>query len=61
MDLIADIQIPDIETRIAIIKRKADLMNIEIPNEVCDYIATNIKSNIRQLEGIVKKIKAKKS
>ena len=59
MDLIADIQIPDIETRIAIIKRKADLMNIEIPNEVCDYIATNIKSNIRQLEGIVKKIKAK--
>ncbi|MDD6848124.1 MAG: chromosomal replication initiator protein DnaA [Oscillospiraceae bacterium] len=59
MDLIADIQTPDIETRIAIIKRKADLMNIEIPNEVCDYIATNIKSNIRQLEGIVKKIKAK--
>lgn len=55
----ADIQPPDIETRIAIIKRKAQLMQIEIPNDVCEYIATNIKSNIRQLEGTVKKIKAK--
>lgn len=59
MGLIADIQPPDIETRIAIIKRKAEIMNIEIPNEVCEYIANNVKSNIRQLEGTVKKIKAK--
>lgn len=59
MGLIADIQPPDLETRIAIIKRKADIMNIEIPNDVCEYIATNVKSNIRQLEGTVKKIKAK--
>lgn len=59
MGLIADIQPPDMETRIAIIKRKAELMNIEIPNDVCEYIATNLKSNIRQLEGTVKKIKAK--
>lgn len=59
MGLIADIQPPDIETRIAIIKRKADIMDIEIPNDVCEYIATNVKSNIRQLEGTVKKIKAK--
>ena len=59
MGLIADIQPPDIETRIAIIKRKAELMNIEIPNDVCEYIANNVKSNIRQLEGTVKKIKAK--
>ena len=59
MGLIADIQPPDIETRIAIIKRKADIMNIEIPNDVCEYIAANVKSNIRQLEGTVKKIKAK--
>ncbi len=59
MGLIADIQPPDIETRIAIIKRKAEIMDIEIPNEVCEYIANNVKSNIRQLEGTVKKIKAK--
>lgn len=59
MGLIADIQPPDLETRIAIIKRKADIMDIEIPNDVCEYIATNVKSNIRQLEGTVKKIKAK--
>ncbi|MCR5653359.1 MAG: chromosomal replication initiator protein DnaA [Ruminococcus sp.] len=59
MGLIADIQPPDLETRIAIIKRKADIMDIEISNDVCEYIATNVKSNIRQLEGTVKKIKAK--
>lgn len=57
--LMADIQPPDTETRISIIKRKADLMNIIIPNDVCEYIASNIKSNIRQLEGVVKKIQAK--
>lgn len=59
MGLIADIQPPDIETRIAIIKRKAEIMDIEIPNDVCEYIANNVKNNIRQLEGTVKKIKAK--
>ncbi len=59
MGLIADIQPPDVETRIAIIKRKAELMDIEIPNDVCEYIANNVKNNIRQLEGTVKRIKAK--
>ncbi len=59
MGLIADIQPPDIETRIAIIKRKAEIMDIDIPNDVCEYIANNVKSNIRQLEGTVQKIKAK--
>ena len=58
-DIIADVQPPDIETRIAIIKRKAELVDVEIPNEVCEYIASKIKANIRQLEGTVKKIKAK--
>lgn len=58
-DLIADVQPPDIETRIAIIKRKAELLQIELSNEVCEYIASKIKANIRQLEGTVKKIKAK--
>lgn len=58
-DLIADIQPPDIETRIAIIKRKAEIDGIDLSNEVCEYIASKIKSNIRQLEGTVKKLKAK--
>lgn len=56
--LLADIQPPDIETRIAIIKRKAELLNITLSNEVCEYIASKIKTNIRQLEGVVKKIRA---
>ena len=58
-DLIADIQPPDIETRIAIIKRKAELLDVNLSNEVCEFIASKLKSNIRQLEGTVKKLKAK--
>ena len=57
--LIADIQAPDFETRIAIIRRKAELLQIELPADVTEYIATRLKSNIRQLEGVVKKLKAK--
>lgn len=56
--LLADIQPPDIETRIAIIKRKAALMSFELPDEVVQYIAEKIKNNVRQLEGAVKKINA---
>ena len=56
--LIADIQPPDFETRIAIIKRKAELLNIDLPDDVAEYIATRLKTNIRQLEGAVKKMKA---
>ena len=57
--LIVDIQPPDLETRMAIIKRKADHLRLEMPNEVCEYIATKLNTNIRQLEGVVKKMKAK--
>ncbi|WP_242964923.1 chromosomal replication initiator protein DnaA [Scatolibacter rhodanostii] len=56
--LTADIQPPDFETRIAIITRKAENLDITIPDTVCEYIANKLKSNIRQLEGAVKKIKA---
>jgi chromosomal replication initiator protein len=56
--LLADVQPPDFETRLAIIKRKAELLGISLPNDVSDYIANKIKNNIRQLEGVVKKIKA---
>ncbi len=56
--LLADIQPPDFETRIAIIRDKAIKMGVSLPDEVSTYIAENIQANIRQLEGAVKKIKA---
>ncbi|MEG1778739.1 MAG: chromosomal replication initiator protein DnaA [Oscillospiraceae bacterium] len=59
--LIGDIQPPDFETRIAILQRKAQLLDISIPPEVLEYIANRIKNNIRQLEGVVKKLKAYKA
>jgi len=58
--LIADISTPDFETRIAIIKRKAELLQLTIPDEVAEFIANRLKTNIRQLEGAVKKLKALK-
>lgn len=56
--LLADIQPPDFETRIAIIREKANKMGVDMPDDVSIYIAENIQSNIRQLEGAVKKLKA---
>ena len=56
--LLADIQPPDYETRIAIIRRKAELLHIQIPDDVVEYIANRLKNNIRQLEGVVKRLKA---
>lgn len=59
--LIADIQPPDYETRIAILKRKAELMDLSISDEICDFICSKVNRNIRQIEGIVKKLKALQS
>ena len=56
--LIVDVQPPDYETRWAITKNKALSLGLELPDEVCDYIAENITNNVRQIEGTVKKIKA---
>ena len=56
--LLADIQPPDFETRIAILRDKAAKMEVDLPDDVSTYIAENIQANIRQLEGAVKKIKA---
>ena len=56
--LLADIQPPDYETRMAIIHVKADSLRVQLPEDVVDYIAKTITSNVRQLEGTVKKIKA---
>ncbi len=57
--LIADLQAPDIETRIAIIKKKADILQVPISDELILFIAQKIKTNVRQLEGVVKKLKAR--
>ena len=56
--LIADIQSPDYETRMAIFRKKEELDGLKIDEEVLRYIATNIKSNIRELEGALTKIVA---
>ncbi len=56
--LMADIQSPDLETRMAIIKRKAEVLNFDLSDDIVQYIAEKLKNNIRQLEGAVKKMQA---
>ena len=56
--LTVDIQSPDYETRMAILRKKEEMEGYNIDNEVIKYIATNIKSNIRELEGALTKIVA---
>ncbi len=58
MGLIADIGAPNFEMRVAIVKRKADLLSLDMPDDVAEYIATRLKTNIRQLEGAIKKMNA---
>jgi chromosomal replication initiator protein len=56
--LIADIQPPELETRIAILKKKAEMDGIALPDDVAIYLATNIKSNVRELEGLLIRVAA---
>ncbi|MCC8135808.1 MAG: chromosomal replication initiator protein DnaA, partial [Ruminococcus sp.] len=56
--LIADISAPDYETRLAIINRKSELLDLKMPGEVAEFMANRLKSNIRQLEGAVLRLKA---
>ena len=56
--LIIDIQPPDAELRMAILKRKAMIIGLDISNEVLTFVAENVKNNIRQIEGVIKKLGA---
>lgn len=59
--LLCDIQPPDLETRIAIIRNKATAIGLEIDDEAVMFIAENITANVRQIEGVVKKLQAYKN
>jgi chromosomal replication initiator protein len=56
--ILADIQPPDYELRVAIIKKKAEQVNLKMPDEVLEFLAENLRSNIRQIEGAIKKLSA---
>ena len=56
--LLADIQPPDYETRMAILRNKAKHLGLDLSDDVCNYIAINVTNNVRQIEGTVKKIMA---
>jgi chromosomal replication initiator protein len=59
--LIADIQPPDLETKVAILQRKAYLENVTLPDDVAEFIAAKVKSNIRELEGLLNRVIAHSS
>lgn len=54
--LIVDVQMPDLETRVAILRRKAMQRNLELPDDIANVIATFISTNVRELEGVLNKI-----
>ena len=56
--LLASVEAPDYETRMAIIKSKANSLGVDLSDDVCNYIAVNVTNNVRQIEGTVKKIMA---
>jgi len=56
--LIADIQLPDLETRIAIVKKKAEFWSIRLPDDVAEFLASTMRSNVRELEGGLAKLGA---
>jgi chromosomal replication initiator protein len=59
--LVADVQAPELETRVAIVRKKAQLENIELADDVCVFIAQMVRSNVRELEGTLIRLAAKAS
>ncbi len=56
--LIADIQAPDLETKVAILRRKADLDRVDLPDDVALFVADQVRSNVRELEGLLNRVVA---
>jgi chromosomal replication initiator protein len=59
--LVADIQVPQLETRVAIVRKKAELEGIQVPDEVAVFLAQHVQSNVRELEGALIRLAAKAS
>ena len=59
--LVADVQAPELETRVAIVRKKAQLENIDLADDVCLFIAQMVRSNVRELEGTLIRLAAKAS
>jgi chromosomal replication initiator protein len=59
--LIAEVETPDLETRVAILKRKAEFEKLDLPDEVALYLAAHIRSNVRELEGALLRLAARAS
>ncbi len=56
--LLVDVEPPDFETRLAIVKTKAAMVGLSLPDRIASYVAQNVTANVRQLEGTINKIKA---
>jgi chromosomal replication initiator protein len=54
--LVTDMQPPDVETRVAILRKKEKLMNVELPQDIHDFLASRIRSNVRRLEGALVRV-----
>jgi chromosomal replication initiator protein len=59
--LIAEVETPDLETRVAILKRKAELDKVDLPDDVALYLAAHVKTNVRELEGALLRLAARAS
>ena len=57
--LVEKLEQPETETRMAIIRRKAELMGLPLPNDVVEYVATNVRNNIREIEGAIASVRTR--